>query len=172
MSIISKESIGKIRYFLPTQLTQLAWGYATLNGGPEYFLPRNIWTPGHIIWMLRRPDAQISRRPNAGTLGRPDARVSGRLGVRTPTPLIFNFCGRRGGGPRAGGSPKIASPRPSRGAGAPAVAAAKIAKKKTENKLLQVYPFVNVVTFQFKHVRVIWVNKHQGSLARITNHLR
>ena len=73
-------------------------------------------------------------RPDARTLGRPDAR--GRTDVRTPgrsdafLPLIFNFCVRRGGGPKPGRAVT------SRAAPAPAATNAKIAKNERKERTI------------------------------------
>ena len=73
---------------------------------------------------LGRSDAWTLRRPDARTSGHSDALVSGRLDVRTPAPLFFIFCGRRGEGPK----PDRAVT--SQAAPALAAAAAKIAKSE------------------------------------------
>ena len=75
------------------------------------FLPhfRDARTLG-CLDVRTRSDARMSGCSDVWTLGRPDARASGHPGVRTPTLLIFNFCGRRGEGPSRA-APSRAGPR-------------------------------------------------------------
>ena len=55
---------------------------------------------------FRASHAQTLGCSDVRTLGRrPDARASGCTGVRTPTPLIFNFYGRRDGAPEPAAAP-------------------------------------------------------------------
>jgi len=70
--------------------------------------------------MLGRPDARTSERPDVQTRGRSD----------TYLPLFSIFAFVTAGGAGAGRSPETASPRPGRGAGAPAATNAKIAKNE------------------------------------------
>ena len=96
------------------------------NGVSEYFSLRKGTCP----------DARTFGRSDVRTLGRSDARTPGPPGVRTPgrsdtfLPLIFNFCVRRGGGPKPGRAVT------SRAAPAPAATNAKIAKNERKERTI------------------------------------